>query len=104
MIRDPEDDYPADAAERIAYNLMLPKPPWVERDPEDVMNDGRDAMKEIKERMDWDVHALPRLMETLNDQIYRLEMSIADHRPKKETLEVLRVMSTTIGLMSEVCE
>jgi hypothetical protein len=104
MIRDPEDDYPADAAERIAYNLMLPKPPWVERDPEDVMNDGRDAMKEIKERMDWDVHALPRLMETLNDQIYRLEMSIADHRPKKETLEVLRAMSTTIGLMSEVCE
>jgi phytoene/squalene synthetase len=74
------------------------------RDPEDVMNDGRDAMKEIKERMDWDVHALPRLMETLNDQIYRLEMSIADHRPKKETLEVLRAMSTTLGLMTEVCE
>jgi hypothetical protein len=74
------------------------------RDPEDVMNDGRDAMKEIKERLDWDVDALPRLMETLNDQIYRLEMSIADHRPKKETLEVLRVMSTTIGLMTEVCE
>ena len=74
------------------------------RDPEDVMNDGRDVMKEIKERMDWDVNALPRLMETLNDQLYRLEMSIADHRPKKETLEVLRVMSTTIGLMSEVCE
>ena len=74
------------------------------RDPEDVMNDGRDVMKEIKERMDWDVNALPRLMETLNDQLYRLEMSIADHRPKKETLEVLRVMSTTIGLMTEVCE
>jgi len=74
------------------------------RDPEDVMNDGRDVMKEIKERMDWGVDALPRLMETLNDQIYRLEMSIADHRPKKETLEVLRAMSTTIGLMTEVCE
>ena len=78
--------------------------PKMIRDPEDVMNDGRDAMKEIKERMDWDVDALPRLMETLNNQVYRLDMSIADHRPKKETLEVLRAMSTTIGLMTEVCE
>ena len=68
------------------------------------MNDGRDAMKEIKEHRDWGVDALPRLMETLNEQLYRLEMSIADHRPKKETLEVLRAMSTTIGLMTEVCE
>ena len=74
------------------------------RDPEDVANDAREMMREVAERVDWDEAALPRLMETLNDQMYRLEISIADHRPKKETLEVLKVMATTIGLMSEVCE
>jgi prefoldin subunit 5 len=60
--------------------------------------------REMTERRDWDVDALPRMIETLNEQMYRLELSIADHRPKKETLEVLKAMATNIGLMSEVCE
>ena len=74
------------------------------RDPEDVLNDGRDAMKEIKERMDWDVDALPRLMETLNEQTYLLDMRISEGNKREEVKSLLIVTRTTIGLMLEICE
>lgn len=74
------------------------------RSPEDVANDAREMMREMKESRDWGFDALPRLMENLNEQVYQLEMSLAEHKDKKHTLGALRAISTCIGLMTEVCD
>ena len=74
------------------------------RDPEDVLNDGRDAMKEIKGHRDWGVDALPRLMETLNEQTYLLDMRISEGNKREEVKSLLIATRTTIGLMLEICE
>lgn len=74
------------------------------RDPEDVRADGMEMLREMTERRDWDVAALPRLLETLVDQTYRLEMSLASHEGKEQQKIILSAINTTVGLMSEICE
>lgn len=74
------------------------------RDPEDVANDAREMLMEIKERKNDDIAPLSKLLDRLNDQVYQLDASITSHEEKGISRLLLCKIATTIELMLYACK